>query len=119
MGNIHENIKKDLLYLYNELYCLSQCESAGNFFDKKFFYVVRSFPLKIKLHSNIFYFNCIRIHVLFLQPFYKYKIKFFCFFLNTYTPKHNAPTANSIHIKCRRHVGNTPYKTISLKHCSI
>lgn len=35
MGNIHENIKKDLLYLYNELYCLSQCESAGNWSGKR------------------------------------------------------------------------------------
>ncbi len=97
----------------------SICNFLFIFLIKNSFTLSVLFPLKIKLHSNIFYFNCIRIHVLFLQPFYKYKIKFFCFFLNTYTPKHNAPTANSIHIKCRRHVGNTPYKTISLKHCSI
>ena len=48
MGNIHENIKKDLLYLYNELYCLSQCESAGNFFDKKFLRSLKYKPEEVE-----------------------------------------------------------------------
>ena len=45
---IHENIKKDLLYLYNELYCLSQCESAGNFFDKKFLRSLKYKPEEVE-----------------------------------------------------------------------
>lgn len=36
MSKIYENIKKDLLYVYNELYCLSQCKVAENLFDEKF-----------------------------------------------------------------------------------
>lgn len=36
MSKLHENMKKDLLFVYNELYCLSQCKVAENFFDEKF-----------------------------------------------------------------------------------
>lgn len=43
MSNSREDVKKDLLNLYNDLYCLSQCEAANKLFNKK---ILRSLKYK-------------------------------------------------------------------------
>lgn len=48
MSNINENIKKDLIKLYEDLYCLSQCEAAANFFNKNTLKKLKYNPEEIK-----------------------------------------------------------------------